>query len=64
LSDPPETIRRSDVQYIVIGGFNLFQNNATIAGWLQKSDAELLGSAAATLKVSEGPQPWFVARLK
>src|SRR6185437_6942529 len=64
LSDPPEIIRNSGTEYVVVGGYNLFQNQMTIDDWLKKSGAELIASTTATMKVSEGPQPWFIARLK
>jgi hypothetical protein len=63
LTDPPGEIRRH-VQYVVIGGFNLKMQGGTIADWLQKSGAELVGETNATLKVGEGAQPWYVARFK
>jgi len=63
LTDPPAQIRRQ-VEYAVVGGFNLKMRNTTIEDWLQKNSAELVASTNATLKVSEGPQPWFVVRFK
>jgi hypothetical protein len=36
----------------------------TLDTWLQKTGAELVASTNATLKVSEGPQPWHVVRFK
>ena len=63
LTDPPALIRRQ-VEYAVVGGFNLKMRHTTIEDWLQQSGAELVASTNATLKVSEGPQPWFVVRFK
>ena len=63
LTDPPAQIRRQ-VEYAVVGGFNLKMRHTTIEDWLQQSGAELVASTNATLKVSEGPQPWFVVRFK
>jgi hypothetical protein len=63
LADPPEQIRRQ-VQYVVVGGFNLQEHGATIDSWLQKSGAELVATTNATLKISEGLQPWYVVRFK
>ncbi|HXE42088.1 MAG TPA: hypothetical protein VN516_03600, partial [Candidatus Baltobacteraceae bacterium] len=59
-----ERYAERDINYFVLGGANLRGHNMTIDDWLQKSGAELVASTNATLKVSEGPQPWFVARLK
>jgi len=63
LTDPPEQIRRQ-VQYVVVGGFNLAEHNLTFEAWRQQSGAELVGTTNATLKISEGPQPWYVVRFK
>jgi len=43
---------------------NMQLRGTTLDAWLQKSGAELVASTTATLKVSEGPQSWFVVRLK
>jgi hypothetical protein len=63
LTDPPEQIRQH-VQYVVLGGYNLKENSTTLDAWLQSSGAELIATTNATLKVAEGPQPWYVARFK
>ena len=63
LTDPPERIRQR-VQYVVLGGYNLKQQNTTLDGWLQQSGAELVATTNATVKVSEGLQPWYVVRFK
>lgn len=55
---PEESIR-----YFIIGGYNLKSHQMTIDDWLQSHDAELVASTNATLKVSEGPQPWYIVRL-
>jgi hypothetical protein len=64
LSDPPERFRREQIEYAVVGGFNLQSSGMTLDAWLQQTGAELVASTNATLKVSEGPQPWFVVRFK
>ena len=63
LTDPPEQIR-SHVRYVVLGGYNLKEHHQDLDAWLQQSDAELVATTNLTLKVSEGLQPWFVARFK
>jgi hypothetical protein len=63
LTDPPAQIRQQ-VQYVVVGGFNLKENNMTLDAWLQSSGAELVATTNATLKVAEGLQPWYVVRFK
>jgi hypothetical protein len=63
LTDPPAQIRQQ-VQYVVVGGFNLKEHNVPLEAWLAQSGAELFATTNATLKVSDGPQPWYVVRFK
>jgi len=63
LTDPPAQIRQQ-VQYVVVGGFNLKEQGMTFDAWLQQSGAELVATTNATLKVAEGLQPWYVVRFK
>jgi hypothetical protein len=63
LTDPPEQVRQR-VQYVVVGGFNLQLRRTTLDAWLEQSGAELVATTNATLKVSEGVQPWYVVRFK
>jgi hypothetical protein len=68
LDDSPDEIRKrcaeSNINCLVIGDYNLKSHGLTIDDWLKKSGAELAGTTNATLKVSEGPQSWFVVRFK
>jgi hypothetical protein len=64
LSDTPAQIREHGFNFVVVGGFYLASNNTTIESWLEKVQAEVIGKATATLKVSEGPQQWYVVRLR
>ena len=64
VTDPPAAIRRQKVQYVVVGGFNLQYHGTTLAAWLQQSGGKVVGITNATMKVSEGPQPWYVVRLE
>jgi hypothetical protein len=63
LTDPPEKIRQQ-VEYVVVGGFNLKEQHTTLEAWLQQSGAELFATTNATLKVTDGLQPWYVVRFK
>jgi hypothetical protein len=63
LTDPPEQIRER-VEYVVVGGFNLNRRGTTLDAWLRQSGAELIATTNATVKVTEGPQPWYVVRCK
>lgn len=63
LTDSPEQIRQQ-VQYVVLGGYNLKSHNETIENWLQKSGAEMVATTNGLLKVQEGVQPWYVVQFK
>jgi hypothetical protein len=63
LTDPPEQIRQH-VQYVAVGGFNLKSHDTILDAWLQSSGAELVATTNATLKISEGLQPWYLVRFK
>jgi hypothetical protein len=63
LTDPPDKIREK-VQYAVVGGLNLKYGGMIIDEWLRKNDAVLVASTNVTLKITEGPQPWYVVRFK
>ena len=60
-TDPPATIS-NDVEYAVVGGYNLFLKNIRFEDWLAQSGAQLVATTNATLKVGEGPQPWHLVR--
>ena len=64
LSDPPERFRQQQIEYAVVGGLNLQLRGTTLDAWLEKTGAEVVASTNATLKVSEGPQPWYLVRFK
>jgi hypothetical protein len=61
LTDPPAQIQQR-VQYVIVGGENLKEQNTTLAAWLQQSGAQLVATTNAVLKISEGWQPWYVVR--
>jgi hypothetical protein len=61
LSDSPGQIRQQ-VQFAVVGEFNLKNHQTTIDDWLRQSGATLVATTNATMKISEGPQPWYVVR--
>jgi hypothetical protein len=63
LSDTPDQIRQR-VQYVVVSGFNLQEHNVNLKTWLQRNDAELVATTNATVKIAEGPQPWYVVKFK
>jgi hypothetical protein len=63
VADSPEWIRQSGIEYIVVGGFNLKLKGTTLEEWLQRTRAEVVASAMATVKVAEGPQTWYVVKL-
>ena len=64
VSDPPQAFRQAQVEYVVVGGLNLAFRGETLETWMQKTGAELIATTNVTLKVTDGPQPWYVVRLK
>ncbi len=63
LTDSPEFLR-AHARFVAVGGFVLQSANTTLEEWLTRNRAELIASTNATLKVAEGPQPWYLVRLK
>jgi hypothetical protein len=64
LSDPPERFREESVEYAVVGGLNLKLRGITLNDWLQRTGAQIVAETNGTLKVAEGPQRWYVAKMK
>lgn len=62
--DSREHIRALGIQYAVVSGLELDVKHATIDEWLRKADAELLFTTNATMTVAQGPEPWYLVRLK
>jgi len=63
VTDSAVEIRRRGIEYIVAGEINFGLNGATFEGWKQQTGVELVKTANATVRVSEGPQPWYIVRL-
>jgi len=64
LSDTPEQIRGRGIQYAVVSGLNLKEQNVALDSWLQQVNATLIATTNATVKVTDGPQPWYIVRFK
>jgi hypothetical protein len=64
LSDPPDRFRQKGVEYVVVGGLELQSRGMTIDEWLKRAGAEVMAETNETLKVTEGPKPWYVVQLK
>jgi hypothetical protein len=62
--DSPEKIRSLGIHYGVVSGLHLQDKHTTIDEWLQKAGAELIFTTNATMTVSQGPEPWYLVRLK
>jgi hypothetical protein len=63
LQDTAEEIRKRGIEYIVVGGAYLKSQGVALDEWLARTGAERAGQTRATLKVTEGPQDWFIVRL-
>jgi hypothetical protein len=64
LEDSPEKIRALGIEYAVVGGFNLHDENTTIEAWLKQTGAELIATTNATMTVTQGSQLWYLVRFK
>lgn len=62
LSDTPAQIRERGIQYVVVSGLHLKENQTTLAAWLQQTGAEWIATTNAIVKVTDGPQPWHLVR--
>jgi hypothetical protein len=62
VTDSGAQIRQRGVQYAVVGEHNLQEKGVAFDVWLQQAGAEWVATTNATLKVAEGPQPWYVVR--
>jgi hypothetical protein len=60
-TEPPAAIGKH-VEYAVVASYNLRFANVRFDDWLAQSGAQLVGTTNATLKVGEGPQPWYLVR--
>ncbi len=64
VSDSPADIRQRSIEYIVVGEFNFGLSGTTFAAWQRQTGVELVATTNATVRVSEGPQPWYIVRLR
>lgn len=64
INDSPEKIRRQNIEYVVVGSFNMERHGTTFEAWRAQSGAELVATTNAIVKVSEGFQPWYLVRFK
>jgi hypothetical protein len=56
-------IRDRGVKYIVVGGAALKAYGTSLEEWTSRTGALIIATNTITLKVGEGPQPWYLARL-
>jgi hypothetical protein len=64
LEDSPEQIRARGIEYAVVGGYNLHDQNTTIEAWMKQSGAELITTTNAMMTVTQGSQPWYLVRFR
>lgn len=64
LTDTGAAIRRRHIRYVVVGGAFLAAQHTTLADWQQRTRADLVAGTTATLLVAEGPQAWYVVRMR
>ncbi|HEY3760183.1 MAG TPA: hypothetical protein VGN23_00345 [Verrucomicrobiae bacterium] len=63
LDDPPQLFRDQQIEYVVVGGLNLKYHQTNLEDWIKTNGAQLVATTNATLKVTEGPQQWYVVRM-
>lgn len=63
VTDTPQQLRDRGIEYIVVGGLNLKLRNKTLEEWVRETGVQIVASTTATIKVGEGAQNWYVARL-
>jgi hypothetical protein len=63
LADTPAWIRGRQVDYVVVGEAYLASQHTTLAAWQSQVGAHCVGQVTVTLKVAEGPQPWYLMRM-
>jgi hypothetical protein len=64
VKDSAEQIRARGIHYAVVSGLNLEETGTTLEAWLAKSNAELVATTNAVVKVSDGPRLWHIVRFK
>ena len=63
LEDKPADLRRWQIRYIVVGASFLEFRRTTLGDWQRETGAELVATTTATLKVAQGPRPWYLVKL-
>jgi hypothetical protein len=64
INDTAGQIRQRGIEFAVVSGLCLKEHDTALDKWLEAHNAELLASTNATIKVTDGPQPWYVVRFK
>jgi hypothetical protein len=64
IKETADDFRKRGVEYVVVSGFHLHQQNLTFAEWQARTEAEPVGQITVTEKVSDGPQIWYLVRIK
>jgi hypothetical protein len=64
LSDAAEFIRARKIPYAVLSEFQFELNAASMDEWLARMRAEVVATETITVRVSTGPQKWFLVRFR
>lgn len=64
LRDTAEQIRTRGIEYAFVGGAFLAAEGVSFDDWRQRAQAESIASTTCTIKVNEGPQPWYLVRFR
>jgi len=63
LSDSALQVRRRGIKYLAAGDNNFALNRTTFDAWLQTIGGELIAMTNITVRVSEGPQTWYLVNV-
>jgi hypothetical protein len=61
--DSAEQIRARHLDYVVVGGLELALSRISLDAWMAKAGAKLVSQTTAIVKVTEGPQPWYLVKI-
>jgi hypothetical protein len=62
VQDQPAFIKSLGLRYAIVGDINFSLQNTSFEEWRNRVGAELVSTVEATVKVSEGPQRWYIVR--
>jgi hypothetical protein len=62
-NDGPQQAKAQGIRFVVLGSDGLDEQNSSLANFLTTYGGKVVGREQITIKVSEGPEQWYVADL-